>query len=258
MDTDGREEGYTGRNAVNRAAAGRDAAKAPYAVIVLMALNILYFFALEIFAGSTLETEVLIKGGGAYTPYVRDGQYWRMLTAMFMHAGMRHLLNNMLLLGIMGSALEGVLGKVRFAVVYLTGGLAGNIAGFLYYSGKGESVVLIGASGAVFAVIGAFFWIVIRNRGRVGTFTTGRLLVMLAFSLYFGFAEAGVANAAHLGGLAAGLLLGVLLYRKTSSGGAEGTRGTDGTEGTHITDRTEGTYRTEGSDGTDRPDDLHT
>ena len=76
----------------------------------------------------------------------------------------------------------------------------------------GEYSVSAGASGAVFAVMGAMIYIVLRNRGRLEDLTVRQILIMAAFSLYFGFTSTGVDNAAHVGGLLAGLVLAALLY----------------------------------------------
>ena len=87
------------------------------------------------------------------------------------------------------------------------GGLIGNIAAYYWYTGRGDHVVFIGASGAVFSVMGAVLLVVLICRGRLRELSLRQMLVMLAFSLYFGFASAGVSNAAHVGGLIAGFVL---------------------------------------------------
>ena len=188
--------------------------KAPYITTALIIINIVIFFLAEIFSGSTENTQVLIRWGGAYVPYIAQGEYWRLFTAMFMHAGMRHLLNNMLILYVMGQHLEFLLGRICFAVLYLAGGLSANYAAYLWYRSRGEATVAVGASGAVFAVIGALIWIILRNRGRADGLTLRQMLIMLVLSLYFGFVSRGVSNAAHIAGLISGFVLAVLLYRK--------------------------------------------
>lgn len=185
----------------------------PYVTIAFIAANVLLFFAAET-TGSTEDTDVLIRWGGAYTPYITDGQYWRLFTAMFMHSGIRHLLNNMLLLYVLGSNLEALLGRVKYFVLYLAGGFIGNFVSYYFNLRENTNVVSVGASGAIFAVMGAVIFIVLRNHGRVRNLTITQMLVMLAFSLYFGFVATNVANTAHIGGLISGFLLSVLLYRK--------------------------------------------
>ena len=92
------------------------------------------------------------------------------------------------------------------------GGVGGNILSFLAETGQGELVVSAGASGAVFAVIGALLYVLIRKRGRLETITVQRLAFMALLSLYYGFSSAQVDNAAHIGGLFSGFLLTVILF----------------------------------------------
>lgn len=186
----------------------------PKITAALIIINIAVFFLAEVISGSTENTRTLIVWGGAYVPYVRNGEYWRLFTAMFLHAGIRHLLNNMLILFVMGQHLEYLTGKIRFAVLYLAGGLIANYAAFRWYDASGTETVAVGASGAIFAVIGALIWIILRNRGRADGLTLRQMMIMLAFSLYFGFVSAGVSNIAHISGLIAGFIISILLYRK--------------------------------------------
>ncbi len=185
----------------------------PWVTIALIAANGILFLAAEC-TGSTLDTDVLIRWGGAYTAYITEGQYWRLFTAMFMHSGIRHLLNNMVMLYVLGSNLEALLGRVRYILLYIIGGLIGNYVSYYLEMKAGEDIVSVGASGAIFAVMGGVLWIVIRNHGRVRNLNLSQMLLMLGFSLYFGFVATNVANSAHVAGLISGFLLSVLLYRK--------------------------------------------
>ena len=185
----------------------------PVVCIALAAANVLMFLLCE-FTGGSQNSQTLLRWGAEYTPLVLEGQTWRLFTAMFLHVGIRHLLNNMLLLFVIGMTVEKHLRPLRFLILYLLGGLAGNVIATWYYVRTGQTVLSVGASGAVYAVIGAVVWMILRNRGRVEGLTLRQMLVMLGFSLYFGLTDASVANAAHLGGLAGGFLLCMLLYRK--------------------------------------------
>ena len=184
----------------------------PRATGVLIAVNVILFLLAEIISGSTMDTSVLVTWGGAYVPYLEEGQYWRLLTSMFMHSGIRHLLNNMLLLYVLGAVLEDLLGSLRFAALYLLGGLGAGAAAWRYYLSRGEMVVSVGASGAIFAVMGALLFIVIYHRGRVRGLSLRQMMVMLLFSLYFGFTSADVSNIAHIAGLIIGFVLAIPLY----------------------------------------------
>ena len=162
----------------------------------------------------------VLEYGAAYTPYIiQNGEVYRLFTSMFLHFGIEHLVNNMLVLFVLGSRLERVIGKIRFLLIYLLGGIAGNVVSLLLELKTQEFSVSAGASGAVFAVMGAMIYIVIRNKGWLGDLSMRQILVMAAFSLYFGFTSSGVDNAAHIGGLLAGFVLAVLFWHPSGSRG---------------------------------------
>lgn len=178
----------------------------------LILLNILVFLAVE-FTGSSQNTMHMLDCGAAYTPMiVQGGEYYRLFTCMFLHFGIEHLLNNMLVLFVLGSRLERVIGKIKFLLIYLLGGVLGNVISLYLELHAQNFTVSAGASGAVFAVMGAMIYIVIRNKGRLGDLSMRQILIMAAFSLYFGFASTGVDNTAHVAGMVSGFLLAVLLY----------------------------------------------
>lgn len=178
----------------------------------LILLNILVFLAVE-FTGSSQNTMHMLDCGAAYTPMiVQGGEYYRLFTCMFLHFGIEHLLNNMLVLFVLGSRLERVIGKIKFLLIYLLGGVLGNVISLYLELHAQNFAVSAGASGAVFAVMGAMIYIVIRNKGRLGDLSMRQILIMAAFSLYFGFASTGVDNTAHVAGMVSGFLLAVLLY----------------------------------------------
>lgn len=118
----------------------------------------------------------------------------------------------MVLLLFLGDVLERQVGHLKYLLIYVGGGVGGNILSFLAETGQGELVVSAGASGAVFAVIGALLYVLIRKRGRLETITVQRLAFMALLSLYYGFSSAQVDNAAHIGGLFSGFLLTVILF----------------------------------------------
>lgn len=182
------------------------------ATIFLIILNVLVFLVSES-AGSSQDVMHMLDLGAAYTPLITEnGEVYRLFTSIFLHFGISHLMNNMLVLFVLGSRLERAVGKLRFLAVYLFGGTAANIISMFLELKTGEYSVSAGASGAVFAVMGAMIYIVLRNRGRLEDLTVRQILIMAAFSLYFGFTSTGVDNTAHVGGLLAGLVLAALLY----------------------------------------------
>lgn len=186
----------------------------PYINYTLIALNALYFLFIEL-VGSSEDLECMIRYGALVEPLVLDkGEYWRLLTAMFMHFGIEHIANNMLILFVLGDNLERALGKVKYLFFYLTCGIGANaVSVFIGRTGEGLAVSA-GASGAILGVIGGLLYAVTINRGRLEDLSTRQLVVMIAFSLYFGFTNAGVNNVAHVAGLVIGILMAVILYRR--------------------------------------------
>ena len=166
--------------------------KAPVTVLLILA-NILVFTAVE-FTGGSEDTMHMLQCGAAYTPAIMQGEYYRIFTSMFLHFGPQHLGNNMLVLFVLGGRLERTVGKLKYLLIYLLGG-------------------------AVFAVMGAMIYAVIRGRGHIEDLSARQVVIMAAFSLYFGFTSEGVDNAAHVGGLICGFLLAVLLYHPSQRAG---------------------------------------
>ena len=180
--------------------------------VLFILLNILIFVIVD-FTGGSENTVHMIACGAAYPPLIlEEGETYRLFTCMFLHFGIYHIANNMLVLFVLGQRLEPVLGKVKFILVYLLGGLGGNIFSLLMETNKAEYAVSAGASGAVFAVMGAMLYVVIRSRGRIQDISVRQMMIMAGFSLYFGFTSTGVDNAAHVGGLVCGFILAALLY----------------------------------------------
>lgn len=190
----------------------KDTVKQYPVTTVLVIINLIMFVICEVTGGSE-STTVLLKWGALYAPL--SGENWyRVITAAFLHAGIRHLLNNMILLSVLGSLVEKMTGKIRYVIIYLASGILANVFTAKYYELKGENLVLIGASGCIFGLMGALIWIVICNKGRVEDMTVQSMFLMAALSLYFGFASSGTANAAHVFGIIFGFVLTVIFYRK--------------------------------------------
>ena len=191
--------------------------KAPVTVLLILA-NILVFTAVE-FTGGSEDTMHMLQCGAAYTPAIMQGEYYRIFTSMFLHFGPQHLGNNMLVLFVLGGRLERTVGKLKYLLIYLLGGMGGNLLCLFLELDSADFVVSAGASGAVFAVMGAMIYAVIRGRGHIEDLSARQVVIMAAFSLYFGFISEGVDNAAHVGGLICGFLLAVLLYHPSQRAG---------------------------------------
>lgn len=153
----------------------------------------------------------LIEWGANYGPQTLGGQWWRLLTCMFVHIGIIHIGFNMWVFWDLGRLVERLVGNVGFLFLYLLSGLFGSLAS-VYWQ---PQVLSAGASGAVFGVFGALMGFVVTRSDSVPPRVLGQLrnsgLSFLAYNLFFGFAVKGIDMAAHLGGLASGFVLGLIL-----------------------------------------------
>jgi membrane associated rhomboid family serine protease len=166
---------------------------------VLIGINV-GIYLLELAAGGNINgtgNRIYLEGV-LFGPLVAAGDWWRLFTSMFLHYGPIHLAFNMLALWWFGSAVEGVLGRGRYLLLYLVSGLAGS-AGALLFSPESPTV---GASGALFGILGAAL---VLERQRTYVFGGGALGI-IALNLVFTFAIPGISIGGHLGGLAGGAL----------------------------------------------------
>ncbi|WP_312101121.1 rhomboid family intramembrane serine protease [Lachnoclostridium sp.] len=181
------------------------------ATIIIIAINAAVFFYTDL-SGNY---DKIVSKGCIFWPLIKyHNEYYRLFTYQFLHANISHLANNMLILAIMGSTLERHVGKFKYLLIYFLSGIVAGIASMSYNMQKGLLSNSIGASGAIFGVIGAIALIVVVNKGRLETIGTRQIIIFIALSLYGGFTSQGVDNAAHVGGLLAGFFIAMLVYRK--------------------------------------------
>ena len=183
--------------------------------LVIVVCNILVFLAVTL-TGGTESSRHMMDCGAAYAPLIESGEYYRLFTSMFLHFGIQHLINNMLLLLFLGDYLERAVGKTRYLVIYLGGGLVGNLCSYLHELSlmkTGEApAVSAGASGAIFSAVGAMLVLLAFRKGRLEDLTFRRMVVMAVLSLLVGFQSSNVDNFAHIGGFLAGAVLMAVLY----------------------------------------------
>jgi rhomboid protease GluP len=168
-------------------------------------------FAFELLLGGSTSTRALVTMGAQVNGLVDAGQYWRLVTAMFLHIGIAHLAFNAYALYSLGLDLERYYGPLRFALIYFLSGLAG---GVLYFIVGPLQTVSAGASGAIFGIIGAELAFILSNRRLFGSFGRQRLAnvgVLLLINLFLGFSIPGINNVAHIGGFLGGFALGFAL-----------------------------------------------
>src|SRR5215471_8528682 len=182
---------------------------------IIIALNLAVFVAMLATGVSFFapQSEQLLKWGADYGLQTLNGEWWRLLSSVFVHIGVVHLLLNMWCLWSLGRLAERMFGNWTFLALYLLCGLGGSLASVWW----DPSIVSAGASGAVFGVAGGLvgFWYF----GKVALPRSvikrdfASILTFVGYNLIYGFAKEGVDNAAHLGGLLTGLALGALMHR---------------------------------------------
>jgi membrane associated rhomboid family serine protease len=217
-------EGRRTQRPARTAFGGTSAGQRGYVTFTLIALNIVMLVGAAVSAGSG----DAFAGGtgwggllGAGTPLhdwgavlgqaiygnppevhgIAEGEYYRLITGMFLQYGLLHLLLNMWALWVLGRTLEAILGPARFLALYLTAGLGGNVAAYLFTR---PEVPTAGASGAIFGLFAALF-IVLRKLGR----DTSSVVPILVINLIFTFTISNISIAGHLGGLVVGALVAV-------------------------------------------------
>jgi membrane associated rhomboid family serine protease len=159
------------------------------------------------FLFGSIDGYTLVRFGAKYGLLIAAGEWWRMVTPIFLHGSLLHIGMNSWVLYDLGPAVEGLYGRQRFLALYILTGIAGNLASY-WWSPNGIS---IGASGALMGLIGAMITYGYRNRGRLGESVRNMYIRWAIYVLIFGFMFPMIDNAAHLGGLLAGMVLGWLV-----------------------------------------------
>lgn len=184
--------------------------------MIIVALNVFCFILVIVLNGgyaATLDSDTMLRMGAlSYDTFI-SGKWYQIITSMFLHFGITHLFNNMILLIYAGCQLEQMVGKMRYLLLYVGSGIVGNAASLWYYYSIGEYAVSAGASGAIFGVIGALLVILAWNRTNNAETTPRRLFFLAFITIYYGMTTIGVDNAAHIGGLISGIFGGFLLSK---------------------------------------------
>ncbi|HEY3974890.1 MAG TPA: rhomboid family intramembrane serine protease [Candidatus Sulfotelmatobacter sp.] len=182
---------------------------------IILGANVMVFIAMVIASGPSLDFtgQVMVHFGANFGPYTLSGQWWRLVTYMFLHGGIFHIAINMWCLWDLGALCESLYGRWTYAALYLITGVAAGLTSLAWNTG----VMSVGASGAIFGLAGALI-----ASFSLGEFslsgidmkgTLRSLLFFCAFSLFFGRVVDGIDNAAHIGGLVSGLIFGTLIAR---------------------------------------------
>ncbi len=169
-------------------------------------------FGFEVWTRAFSSDEAMVRFGAIVPGLLERGEYWRLIAAMFLHGGWLHWFLNSWALYQLGTLYETLFGSTRFALIYFVSGICASIASSLYQHGPA-----VGASGAIFGILGAFIFSIRRSpqyRHQPWTRSLiGQLLFWIIVNVVIGFSVQFIDNVAHLAGLATGLLLGFLPHR---------------------------------------------
>lgn len=167
-----------------------------------------------VFVMTLLTGDRFYEAGQLYARAVlEEGQWWRLVTAMFLHAGIQHIGSNMIVLYAAGVIVEHNYGHLKTFLIYMLSGIGGNLFSIWYETTYGIQRVSVGASGAVYGILAAMIVLIVLGRKQIrrGSSIWVRLFLMLVYFLYSGTVASGVNNQAHIGGFVCGAVLALLL-----------------------------------------------
>ena len=184
------------------------------ATIFIAELNILVFLAMALTGVNVVSPSAidLMHWGAIHRPEVTGGEWWRLLTCVFVHGGYMHLLLNLYGFVIVALFVEPIFGHFRYLFVYLFSGICGSLCSIMVHS----NTVSVGASGAIFGLYGAILGLLFTNSfpifgQKIVFFLLG---IYVAVNLFQGFQQGNIDNAAHIGGLIGGAISGVMMYSR--------------------------------------------
>ncbi len=183
--------------------------KFPMITYWLIAVNVIIYVIPILFG----QYNDLINNYSVWGPAIREGQYYRLLTGIFLHGGILHLLFNCYALYVIGSQVENFLGRIKFAIIYLVAGISGALFSVIF----GGNFASIGASGAIFGLMGALVYFGYHYRVYLGTVIKSQIIPLIVLNLLLGFCMPGIDNFAHIGGLIGGTLMSIALGVKDKS-----------------------------------------
>lgn len=182
-------------------------AKAMKATLTLIGINVLVYLVTALFSGSfDISIGVLVDFGAKVNELIVRGQVYRLLTSAFLHGDFTHILFNMYALFALGKIVEEALGTGRFLVIYFISALGGGLMSFFFTPN-----VSVGASGAIFGLLGAVLVLALLGRAGVNRGMFPRILLVLVINLFSGFSSSSIDNYGHIGGLLAGILISFLV-----------------------------------------------
>lgn len=180
--------------------------KQPIVTYIIMAICIILFILMELSGGST-NSQTLLKYGANLDVLVKNGEYYRLFTCIFLHIGIMHLLCNMYSLYIIGREVENLFGKIKYIIIFILSGIFGSIMSLAFT----HNTISAGASGAIFGLLGALLYFGMHYRTYLGEAIKRSIIPIIVINLIIGFFAEGIDLAAHIGGLVGGVLVAMMV-----------------------------------------------
>lgn len=180
--------------------------KQPIVTYIIMAICIILFILMELSGGST-NSQTLLKYGANLDVLVKNGEYYRLFTCIFLHIGIMHLLCNMYSLYIIGREVENLFGKIKYIIIFILSGIFGSIMSLAFT----HNTISAGASGAIFGLLGALLYFGMHYRTYLGEAIKRSIIPIIVINLIIGFFAEGIDLAAHIGGLVGGVLVSMMV-----------------------------------------------
>lgn len=179
--------------------------------LVLIALNVAAYAVTAYLSKDLFNSniDVLIALGAKDNALIAAGQYWRLITCMFLHGGIFHLAVNMYSLFAVGPVIERFFGRKKYLAIYFISGICSSLLSFLM-----TPEVAIGASGAIFGLLGACLVFGVEMKSQIGKEFMVNVIAVIALNLFLGFSVAMIDNYGHIGGLLGGIASSLLLFKK--------------------------------------------
>lgn len=180
--------------------------KKPWITYLIMAICIITFLLMYVFGNGSEDNLTLLKFGANLDVLTKRGEYYRILTCIFLHIGIVHLLLNMYSLYIIGPQVESFYGKIKYLFIYLYSGICGSILSLAF----SNNVISAGASGAIFGLLGSLLYFGYHYRVYLGNVIKSQIIPVILVNLFIGFITPGIDNFAHIGGLIGGVIASMI------------------------------------------------
>ncbi len=181
--------------------------KKPIVTYTIIAICIFMFMMMYIFGQGSEDNYTLLKFGASLDILIKNGEYYRLFTCIFLHIGIVHLLCNIYSLYIVGKEVENLYGKLKYLIIFILSGICGSILSLAFNS----NTIGAGASGAIFGLLGAFLYFGYYYRAYLGNSITRAILPVLIVNLIIGLMSSSIDLAAHIGGLVGGILVSMMV-----------------------------------------------